>query len=61
VGDFPRAIHQNGWDDTLPAGAQLFPRQPSKPPQRLPRGLPASVMAQVESPANLDRWNDPAH
>ncbi len=58
---FLRAVHQYGWDPTLPAGAQLFPDDYPKPPQRLPRGLPDHVMAQVELPANLDRWADPAY
>lgn len=57
---FLRAIHQYGRDTTLPASAQLYPEDYPKPPQRLPRGLPDNVMAQVEAPANLDRWNDPA-
>src|SRR2546430_5746869 len=61
VGGFLRAIRQNGWDDTLAAGAQMFPDDYPKPSPRLPRGLPASVLAQVESPANLDRWTDPAN
>jgi len=60
LGGFLRAIYQNGWGDTLAAGAQLFPDDyPSRRP-RLPPGLPASVMAQVESPANLDLWTDSA-
>jgi len=57
---FLRAVHQHGWDPSLPASAQLFPDDYPKPPQRLPRGLPDYVMAQVESPANLNRWSDPA-
>jgi integrase len=57
---FFRAVHQYGWDPSLPAGAQLYPEDYPKQPQRLPRGLPDNVMAQVESPDNLDRWTDPA-
>jgi integrase len=59
---FLRALHQFGWAADLPASAQLFPDTdyPTRGP-RLPRGLPAAVMAQVETPANLDRWRDPAH
>ncbi len=57
---FLRAIHQYGWDTNLPAGAQLYPEDYPSRPQRLPRGLPDTVMAQVEAPANLDRWTDPA-
>jgi integrase len=59
---FLRAIHQNGWQGDLPASAQVYPDVDyPRRPERLPRGLPAAVMAQVESPANLDRWTDPAH
>ena len=57
---FLRAIHQYGWDISLPAGAQLYPEDYPSRPQRLPRGLPDTVMAQIEAPANLDRWTDPA-
>ena len=57
---FLRAIHQYGWDPSLPASAQLYPEDYPKPRELLPRGLPDTVMAQVEAPANLDRWWDPA-
>ena len=57
---FLRAIRQHGWDDTLPPGALLFTEDYPQRGQPLPRALAAQVMAQVEQPANLDRWDDPA-
>jgi hypothetical protein len=59
---FLRAIHQNGWQADLPGSAQVYPDVDyPRTRERLPRGLPAAVMAQVESAASLDRWTDPAH
>ena len=56
---FFQAIRQHGWDDTLAATALFFPGDlPSRPP-RLTRRLAEYVMAQVEAPANLDRWTPP--
>ena len=56
---FFQAIRQHGWDDTLAATALFFPGDlPSRPP-RLTRRLAEYVMAQVEAPANLDRWTTP--
>jgi hypothetical protein len=59
---FLQAIRQRHWDDHLPADAVLYPEDFSKaePGGRLPRALAEQVMAQVEDPANLDRWPDPA-
>lgn len=58
---FFRAIRQHSWDDSLPATAMFFPDDyPKTAAGRLPRALAEHVMAQVEDPANLDRWNDPA-
>lgn len=54
-----QAIRQHGWDDTLPTTAVFFPGDTPKRPPRLSRQLAEHVMAQVESPANLDRWPDP--
>jgi integrase/ferredoxin len=61
LGGFLQAIHQHGWDDTLPAGTRLFAEDYPDHGQRLPRALGAQVMAQVELPANLDRWRYPAY
>ncbi len=59
VGMFFQAIRQHGWDDTLPAGAQFFPSDIPPRPPRMSRQLAEHVMAQVEAPANLDRWTSP--
>jgi integrase len=58
---FLRAIRRHGWDDTLPASAAIFPEDVPARGARLPRGLAAHVMAQVEQPASLDRWDNPAY
>jgi len=50
---FLRAIHQYGWDNSLPASAQLYPEDYPKPRELLPRGLPDTVMAQVEAAASV--------
>ncbi len=44
---------------TLPVNATFYPDDLPRPPKRLPRGLAEHVMAQVEQPANLDRWRNP--
>jgi integrase len=61
LGGFLRTIRQHGWDDTLPANAVLFAEDYPKRGELLPRALAAQVMAQVEQPANLDRWDNPAY
>ncbi len=45
----------------LPATALLFPDDHPKRAERPPRALTEQVMAQVEHPDNLDRWDNPAH
>ena len=57
---FLRAIRRHGWDDTLPATTAIYPEDFPARGARLPRGLAAHVMAQVEQPANLDRLASPA-
>jgi integrase len=57
---FLLAIRRHGWDPSLPASAMFFPEDYPKAGGRLPRALAAHVMAQVENPANLGRWRDPA-
>ncbi|MGH3905112.1 MAG: tyrosine-type recombinase/integrase [Pseudonocardiaceae bacterium] len=57
---FFQAIRQQRWDDTLPTTAVFFPGDCPRRRQRLARHLAEHVMAQVEQPANLDRWPDPA-
>src|SRR5207245_8157976 len=51
---------QHRWDDRLPATAMFFPGDYPKPGQTLPRALPEQVMAQLEGPAGLSRWDNPA-
>jgi integrase len=58
---FLHAIRQHHWDDSLPATALLFtddfPRRAARPP----RALTEQVMAQIEDPANLARFTNPAY
>ena len=56
---FFQAIRRHGWDDTLPGTALFFPDDTPRRPPRLARHLAEHVMAQVEAPANLDRWPNP--
>lgn len=55
---FFAAIRQHRWDADLPAGAAFYPEDYPKRPERLPRALAGHVMAQLEDPGNLDRWDD---
>jgi len=61
LNNFLHAVRQHGWDETLPATALLFPDDHPKRAERPPRALTEQVMAQVEHPDNLDRWDNPAH
>ena len=56
---FFTAIRQHGWDSTLPTNAMFFPEDFPKEGQWLPRALSEHVMAQLETPDNLGRWNIP--
>ena len=58
---FLREIRRHGWDGTMPATAVIFPEDFPARGERLPRGLAAHVMAQVEQPASLDRRDNPAY
>ena len=60
IGGFLAAVRRHGWDDTLPASAMIFPGDHPRRGEQLPRALAGHVMAQVEQPAALQRWNDPA-
>ena len=52
-------MRQHRWA-SLPAEAQLYPSdQPRRDETPAPRAIPEFVMAQLESPANLDRISDP--
>ncbi len=57
---FLHAIRRLGWDDSLPASAMFHYDDYPKRGQLLPRALAEHVMTQLEDPANLDQWNDPA-
>ena len=54
------AVRRHGWDAALPPTAVFFPEDYPAAPSCLPRALAEHVMAQVEHPANLDRWDNPA-
>ena len=58
---FFTAIRQHGWDSTLPTNTMFFPEDLPEEPQWLPRALSEHVMAQLERPDNLSRWNIPAY
>ena len=57
---FLNAVRRHGWDDTLPATTAIYPEDFPPRGARLPRGLAAHVMAQVDQPANLARQDSPA-
>ena len=59
INTFFRAIRQHGWDPTLPTTAVFFTGDSPRRPPRESRRLSEHVMAQVEAPANLDRWPHP--
>jgi integrase len=56
---FLNAVRRHDWDDSLPANALFYPEDFPRPDKRLPRALAEQIMAQVESPDNLDRWHNP--
>ena len=55
---FLAAIRQHRWQPALPADAMFYTADIPKKRDRLPRSLTEQVMAQLEQPTNLDRWND---
>ncbi len=58
---FLTAIRTQAWDTTLPATAMLFSTDYPQRSERPPRALPEQVMAQIEHPDNLHRFEDDAH
>lgn len=60
VNTFFAAIRQHGWDDTLPTTAMFFTGDIPSRPAKVTRRLAEHLMAQVENPANLDRWSTPS-
>lgn len=61
LGSFLKSVRRHGWDDTLPATAAIYPEDYPPRGARLPRGLAAHVMTQVEQPANLARQANPSY
>jgi hypothetical protein len=57
---FFAAIRQHRWDTALPADAMFCTEDHPKRAERLPRALAEHVMAQLEHPDNLARFDDPA-
>jgi len=57
---FFQNIRQNGWDDTLPGTAAFYPGDIPPIPGQVDRRLAEYVMTQIEAPANLGRWPNPA-
>ena len=58
---FLAAIRRHGWHDGLAPAATFFAEDYPKRGERLPRALADQVMAQVEHPDNLARWENPAY
>lgn len=56
---FFQAIRLHRWAD-LPADVVFYPEDYPKRTEQLPRALAEHVMAQIEHPDNLARWEDPA-
>ena len=54
------AVRQHGWAQ-LPSSAMYFTEDYPKAPVLLPRAVAEHVMAQIEHPDNLARWNEPAY
>jgi len=60
LGTFLSALRQLKLADDLPTTAMLFPEDYPRRPEPLPRAIAEQIMTQVEAPANLDRWDNPA-
>jgi integrase len=60
LNSFLHAVRQHRWDGTLPATALIFADDYPKRTALVPRVLAEHVMAQVEQPSNLHRWDNPA-
>jgi integrase len=52
-------IRRHGWDESLPASAAFYSEDIPRSAQRMTRFLAEHVMAQIEQPTNLERWNSP--
>jgi integrase len=60
LNSFFQAVRQHRWDGTIPANALIFADDYPKRTALVPRVLAEHVMAQVEQPSNLHRWDNPA-
>ncbi len=60
LNSFLQAVRQHRWDGTITANALIFADDYPKRTALVPRVLAEHVMAQVEQPSNLDRWDNPA-
>jgi integrase len=61
LNQFFHAIRQHRWEPALPAAAMFFTEDVPKRTERLPRAPAEHVMAQVEHPDNLAKWDNPAY
>lgn len=61
LNQFLQTVRHHGWDLSLPASAAFYPEDYPKGGERLPRALPEHVMAQVERPSNLERFDNPSY
>lgn len=61
VAGFLRGVAQHGWAPQLPATAAIYRDDRPRRPKDAPRALSEHVMAQLERPANLARFTDPAY
>ena len=61
MNQFFQAVRHHSWDLSLPGTATFYPEDYPKGTEQLPRALPQHVMAQVERPSNLQRFDDPAY
>ena len=55
------AIRQHRWHPGLPTTAVFFRADHPRRAERLPRALAEQVMAQLEQPGNLDRFDNPSY
>ncbi|GFZ78041.1 tyrosine-type recombinase/integrase [Nesterenkonia alkaliphila] len=58
---FFTTIRQHGWDDSLPSTVTFYSEDIPKEGARLPRALSEAVMAQLEDPENMAKWNNPSY
>jgi integrase len=61
LNSFLQAVRQHHWDDALPTTALMFSDDYPRRAERPPRALAEQVMAQIEDPANLARFANPAY